>query len=92
MQLLNRSKLLDRPFHVVLNILKHNGITSACSVMIVTNVCGIEVFLSLAIKMSCYTHSFFLQTALVKYICGTFTPSLVFQTNIDTAMRSIICT
>ena len=83
MLLLNKRKLLDQLFRVVLNILKLNGITSACSDMIVTKVSGIEAFLSHAIKMSCYTHSFFLQTALVKYICGTFTPSVVFQTNIQ---------
>jgi len=78
MQLLNKRKLLYRPFPVALNILKHNGITSAFSEMTVTNVSAIEVFFSLAIKMSCYTHSFFfLQAALMKYICGTFTPSLV---------------
>ena len=78
MQLLNKRKLLDQPFHVVLNILKHNDITSACSEMNVTKVSGIEAFLSLAIKLSWYTHSFFLQTVLVKYICSTFTSSLVF--------------
>jgi hypothetical protein len=77
MQLLNKRKLLDRPFPVALNILKHNGITSAFSEMTVTKVPATEVFLSLAIKMSCYTHSFFLQAALVRYICGTFTPLLV---------------
>jgi len=77
MQLLNKRKLLDRIFRVVLNILKLNCITSVCSDTTVTKVSGIEVFLSHAIKMSCYTHSFFLQTALVKHICSTFTPSLV---------------
>jgi len=92
MQLLNKRKLLDWIFRVVLYILKLNGITSACSDMIVTKVSSIEVFLSHAIKMPCYTHSFFLQTALVKYICGTFTPSLVCFKHTGTAMQSITCT
>ena len=77
MLLLNKRKLLDQLFCVVLNILKLNGITSACSDMIVIKVFGIEAFLSHEIKMSWYNHSLFLQTVLVKYIFGTFALSLV---------------